>query len=305
MLHIAINNETNSLRCVILGRADHSGPNPNIEDAYDLKSRHHIHKGTYPKESDLTSQLDAMRHALESQGVQVLRPELVKDCNQIFARDMGFVIDDYFFLSNILPARANELLAIDKIINQFPIDKVVYCPEEVHIEGGDVIAHGDHVIVGYYGQEDYKDMITARTNHAAVTFLQEFFPNKNVRGLELVKSKTDAYANVLHLDCCFQPVGKNKAIVYPDGFLNSDDYQWIKDFIGEKNLFILDTKGLYEMHSNVLSIRPDLVISDPSFEDLNQWLTANGIQVVPVAYHEVSKQGGLFRCTTLPLVRKP
>lgn len=305
MLHVGAHNETNPLQCVLLGRADLSGPNPSVEDAYDLKSRHHIQRGTYPKETDLRIQLETMRHALESQGVKVLRPELVKDCNQIFARDMGFVIDDYFFLSNILPAREKELQAIDKIINQIPTDKVVRCPEEVHVEGGDVILYGEYVFVGYYAQTDYSDMVTARTNRAAVAFLQDFFPNKKVKGLELVKSKTDAYGNVLHLDCCFQPVGKDKVIVYPGGFLNHDDYLWIKDFFGEKNVFLLDPQGLYEMHSNVLSIRTDLVISDPSFVALNQWLTDHGIEVVLVAYDEVSKQGGLFRCTTLPLIRKP
>lgn len=305
MFRVGVHNETNTLEWVLLGRADQSGPIPTPHAAYDLKSRHHIEKGTYPEESALTAQLNAMCRTLESHGVNVLRPDMVKDCNQIFARDMGFVIDDYFFLSNILPARANELQAIDKIINQIPTDKVVYCPEEIHIEGGDVVVHGDYVFVGYYDQADYSDMITARTNRAAVAFLQDFFPNKKVKGLELVKSHTDAYSNVLHLDCCFQPVGKDKLIVFSKGFLNPDDYQWIKDFFGEKNLFLLDAQGLYEMHSNVLSIRTDLVISDPSFVTLNQWLTDHGIEVVPVAYDEVSKQGGLFRCTTLPLIRKP
>lgn len=305
MFRVGVHHETNALEWVVLGRADHSGPIPTPQAAYDLKSRQHILAGTYPEEKELVAQLDAMRYALESHGVKVLRPELVAGCNQIFARDMGFVTDDHFFMSNILPAREEEMQAIQHIISQIPTTQVVYCPEEVHIEGGDVIVHGDHVFVGYYDQADYPDMITARTNKSAVTFLQNFFPNKKVIGLELVKSSTDVYTNVLHLDCCFQPVGKDKAIVYPQGFVNNKDFQWIQEFFGHENLFVIDAEGLYEMHANVLSIGPDLVISDPSFTKLNQWLSVNGIQVVPVAYHEVSKQGGLFRCTTLPLVRKP
>ena len=305
MRSVSVANETNALSWVLLGRADQSGPIPTWQEAYDLKSRHHIEAGTYPQEKQLVFQLEAMQNALESNGVKVLRPELVVGCNQIFARDMGFVIDDCFFLSNILPARAAEMQAIQGIIRQIPSHKVIQCPEEVHVEGGDVIVHGDHVFVGYYDQADYPQMITARTNKAAVTFLQDFFPNKNVIGLELVKSATDVYSNVLHLDCCFQPVGKDKAIVCPQGFVNNKDFQWLQQFFGKENLFVMDVEGLYEMHANVLSIRPDLVISDPSFVALNQWLTDHGIQVVPVAYHEVSKQGGLFRCTTLPFVRKP
>jgi N-dimethylarginine dimethylaminohydrolase len=290
---------------VLLGRADHSGSSPSIEDAYDLKSRYHIENGTYPKEKDLMGQLDGMRQALEKQGVLVLRPDLIEGCNQIFARDIGFVIDDFFFLSNILPARAHELNAINEIISQIPSEKIISCPKEVHVEGGDVIVYGDYVFVGYYDQQDYPEMITARTNRNAVSFLKDFFPNKKVIGMELIKYKTDAYNNVLHLDCCFQPVGHDKAIVYPQGFIDPATYDCLQNFFGQNNLYVLDKNGLYEMYTNILSLRPDLVISDPSFVALNQWLRSNGIEVIPVDYHEVSKQGGLFRCTTLPLIRKP
>jgi N-dimethylarginine dimethylaminohydrolase len=109
----------------------------------------------------------------------------------------------------------------------------------------------------------------------------------------------------LHLDCCFQPVGHDKAIVYPQGFIDPATYDCLQNFFGQNNLYVLDKNGLYEMYTNILSLRPDLVISDPSFVALNQWLRSNGIEVIPVDYHEVSKQGGLFRCTTLPLIRKP
>ena len=158
MIQVGVHNETNTLKCVLLGRADHSGSNPTLEEAYDLKSRHHIEKGTYPKEEDLISQLDGMCKALEKQDVLVVRPDLIEGCNQIFARDIGFVIDDFFFLSNILPARAHELNAINEIIGQIPSQKIISCPSEVHVEGGDVIVYNDYVFVGYYDQEDYSGL---------------------------------------------------------------------------------------------------------------------------------------------------
>jgi hypothetical protein len=40
--------------------------------------------------------------------------------------------------------------------------KVVRPPDEVHIEGGDVMLWDDHIFV--YKGSDYKDYITARTN---------------------------------------------------------------------------------------------------------------------------------------------
>ena len=37
---------------------------------------------------------------------------------------------------------------------------------------------------------------------------------------------------------------------------------------------------------------------------VNKWLNNKGIQIDTVPYDEISKQGGLFRCSTLPLIRK-
>jgi arginine deiminase len=90
------------------------------------------------------------------------RPELIADYNQIFTRDIGFVIDGIFIKSNILPERERELDAIQYVIDQIDAMKVVRPPDEVHIEGGDVMLWDDHIFI--YKGSDYKDYITARTN---------------------------------------------------------------------------------------------------------------------------------------------
>ena len=102
MLIPSISNETNQLLCVLLGVADQSGSIPTYDEAYDPKSRLHIAKGTYPNEIDLVHQLDLMQEALQEHGVDVLRPKIVPNCNQIFSRDIAFVIDNYFLLSNAI-----------------------------------------------------------------------------------------------------------------------------------------------------------------------------------------------------------
>ena len=95
MLIPSISNETNPLQCVLLGIADQSGLTPKYEEAYDPKSRFHILKGTYPKEQDLIHQLDLMHAAFEKHGVEVIRPHVVSNCNQIFSRDIAFVVEDF------------------------------------------------------------------------------------------------------------------------------------------------------------------------------------------------------------------
>ena len=86
--------------------------------------------------------------------------------------------------------------------------------------------------------------------------------------------------------------------------MHKEDVRWIENHFGSENLFFADQQSMFEMQSNLLSVRPDLVISDPSFIAVNKWLKTNGIQIVTVPYDEISKQGGLFRCSTLPLIRK-
>ena len=235
--------------------------------------------------------------------MQVYRPHNIPDLNQIFARDIAFVIDDYFFKSNILPDRLGELDAIDYVINQIDPSKVITPPEEVHVEGGDVMLHGDHLFIGTYKGNDYPNYITARTNPEGVKFLKEFFPNKIVKEFDLAKSNTVAEDNALHLDCCFQPVGKDKAIIHREGFRMEAEYQYLVDLFGEENLFHITKREMYDMMSNVFSIAPDVVVSEHGFTRLNDWLRGHGITVEEIPYAEIAKMEGLLRCSTLPLRR--
>lgn len=303
MLKLRVINETDRLKAVILGTAVSNGATPTLEEAYDPKSAEHIKAGTYPIEKDMVAEMDAFAAVLQKYGVQVYRPEIIRDCNQIFTRDIGFVIDDVFIKANILPDRQAEFQAIEYIVKQMNPDKVVTPPEEVHIEGGDVMPWNEHIFIGTYKGDDYKEQVTARTNMAGVAFIQKLFPHKKVKEFDLVKSKTEARDNALHLDCCFQPVGKNKAIIYKGGFRSEADYQYLVDIFGTENLFHIEREEMYEMNSNVFSISPEVVVSEKHFTRLNAWLRAQGFTVEEIPYSEISKQEGLLRCSTLPLLR--
>ena len=303
MLKLRVTNETDRLKAVILGTAVSNGATPTLEEAYDPKSAEHIKAGTYPIEKDMVAEMDAFAAVLQKYGVQVYRPEIIRDCNQIFTRDIGFVIDDVFIKANILPDRQAEFQAIEYIVKQMNPDKVITPPEEVHIEGGDVMPWNEHIFIGTYKGDDYKEQVTARTNMAGVAFIQKLFPHKKVEEFDLVKSKTEARDNALHLDCCFQPVGKNKAIIYKGGFRSEADYQYLVDIFGTENLFHIEREEMYEMNSNVFSISPEVVVSEKHFTRLNAWLRAQGFTVEEIPYSEISKQEGLLRCSTLPLLR--
>ena len=303
MLQLNIQNETSRLRAVVLGSAVSNGPTPTSEQCYDPKSREHVLAGTYPKEKDMMLEMEAVAQVFRKYDVQVFRPKIIEEYNQIFSRDIAFVVENKFIKANILPDRDREILALEHIWLQIPKENRITLPEECHIEGGDVILWNNYIFVGTYTADDYSDFITARTNGKAVKALQQLFPHKIVKAFELRKSNYNPKENALHLDCCFQPIGNGKAIVHKNGFLVEDDYQWLLNFFGEENIFQISKEEMYQMYSNVFSISEKVIISEKNFTRLNNWLRLQGFIVEEVPYAEIAKQEGLLRCSTLPLIR--
>ena len=303
MLDLNIQNETSRLRTVVLGTAFHNGPIPTIEECYDPKSKIHVIAGTYPKEQDMIVEMESVARVFEKYGIKVFRPKVIENYNQIFSRDIGFVIEDKFITANILPDRDLEISAIDHVLDLIPKENRISLPEDCHVEGGDVMPWNNYIFIGTYSGKDYPEYITARTNVNAVKAIQELFPTKIVKSFELRKSNDNAKENALHLDCCFQPIGKDKAILHKNGFLIEEEFLWLVDFFGKENIFEISKDEMYQMNSNVFSISENIIVSEQSFTRLNFWLVEKGFTVEEVPYAEIAKQEGLLRCSTLPLVR--
>ena len=93
------------------------------------------------------------------------------------------------------------------------------------------------------------------------------------------------------------------AILHKNGFLIEEEFEWLVNFFGKKNIFEISKDEMYQMNSNIFSISEDVIVSEQNFTRLNSWLTEKGFTVEKVPYSEISKQEGLLRCSTLPLVR--
>jgi len=304
-MKLNINNETGRLKSVVLGQPVSMGADPTLEESYDAKSCHTIQQGVYPKEEDIIHEMTEFEKVLKKYDVEVIRPDIIKDYNQVFARDVAFVIEDKMILSNLIPDRADEQEAYSKIFEQVEWRKIINLPDTAHIEGGDVIVWNDFLFIGTCFSEDYRNFKTARTNEYAIEILKEYFPKKRIIDLELKKNDTVPYEGILHLDCTFNPVGKDKCIIYKDGFVDESDYRLILDIFGEENCFHVTKEEMFDMNPNIFSISPEVVVSDVAFTRMNRHLQdVWNIKVEEIPYREVSKMGGLLRCSTMPLVRE-
>ncbi|MDQ8748925.1 amidinotransferase [Elizabethkingia miricola] len=304
-MKLNIKNETGRLKSVVLGQPQSMGDTPELKDSYDAKSYQSIKKEIYPVEKDIISEMNAFEKVLHKYNVEVFRPEIIKDYNQVFSRDVAFVIDDKMIISNIIEDRADEQEAYRKIFEKVPWRNIINLPESAHIEGGDVIVWNDFLFVGTCYSQDYRSFKTARTNEYAIEILKEYFPHKRIIDLDLKKDDKNPKKGILHLDCTFNPVGKDKCIIYKDGFVEESDYQLLLDIFGEENCFVINNEEMVAMVPNIFSIDHNIVVTDGSFTRLNQHLREQwNITVEEIPYREVSKMGGLLRCSTMPLVRE-
>lgn len=304
-MKLNIQNETGKLKTVVLGQPHSNGPVPTLEESYDAKSYHTIEQGVYPTEEDIVAEMEGFEAVLKKHGVEVLRPEIIEDYNQVFARDVAFAIEDKLILSNLIPDRADEQGAYSKIFEQIEWRKIINLPDSAHIEGGDVIVWNDFIFVGTCHSEDYRNFKTARTNEYAIEILKEYFPKKRILDLDLKKNDRVPFEGILHLDCTFNPVGKDKCIIYKDGFVDQSDSQLIIDIFGKENCFEVTAEEMFAMNPNIFSISPEVVVSDKAFTRMNQHMRdVWGLTVEEIPYREISKMGGLLRCSTMPLVRE-
>ena len=301
-MNLNVVNETNKLKKVVLGIANSFGEVPLPGDCIDPKTKHYLNNGEYPLENNCITEIENFNNILIDNGVSVIRPKPITDLNQIFTRDIAFVIDNIIFEANTIAARAEEKNGILDILNKEKGSNKIQIPKGIKIEGGDVIINNNFIFIGCCNKKD-ENLKVSRTNKKAVDFIKEVFPNKDVIGFELVKNDNDPYNNILHLDCTMQPVGKNDIIIYEGGFRNKSDYSFINE-IFRNNMIKVTSQDMFNGFPNIFSINNKKVVSDITFHKLNSILKERGYTVEKTMYREISKFGGLFRCSTLPLERK-
>jgi N-dimethylarginine dimethylaminohydrolase len=280
-----VNSETGRLRSVIIGYPDSFVLPAPINHKHTIYHNGHPER---PTRDRLRPEFDRLRAALESCGVEVLQPEPVDDVpDQLTPRDIGFVVGDTFVVASMATScRQDEWRGIGRIIDQIP--NVLWAPDSLVLEGGDVVLDGEHLYVG----------LSERTTREGYAFLRDNFADRYV--VEAVPLRQLHHGeDVLHMDCAFLPVGERHALIYPEGFQRVPDsirdrYEWIEVSRDEQ----------FELATNVLSVSPTTVISRHALKGVNDRLRGAGLEVIELTFDETPKSGGSFRCASLPLKRE-
>ena len=104
----------------------------------------------------------------------------------------------------------------------------------------------------------------------------------------------------LHLDCIFNVVSPEVALIYPNALTKKD----IDFFASRYELIEVSQEEQFQLGTNVLSIGNKWVFSLPVNGNVNKQLRNRGFEVIEVDITEIIKSGGSFRCCTLPILRE-
>ncbi|NOY70983.1 MAG: N-dimethylarginine dimethylaminohydrolase [Gammaproteobacteria bacterium] len=232
------------------------------------------------------SQQQKFMDILNSNGVRVLLADQIPGCGtQHYTRDIGFAIDNVFFVAN--PRRHNrkqELGGIHDLLSKF--SKVAHIDNGA-IEGGDVIVDDNYIIIGL-GEETNKEGIDCLKNK-----MQQSGIDREIITLEF------AHRGVIHLDTKFNIPIKGVGLIHPKSF-KSKSLKWLEN---QFDLIEATDEEMKNIEINTFSISPKKVVMQKRSSRLASLLEKKGVEVIFVDYSEVLKLPGAFRCTTLPIER--
>ncbi|MBI4919038.1 hypothetical protein HY837_03850 [archaeon] len=284
-LELNVNSETGVLKEVVLGC-------PYTFNQVPLKilneRQKHFFGVNAPRKEKIIEEYENFKQCLIKNSVKIHEVEPVEGVQeQIFTRDVGFVINDVFVVSSMAKEeRKNEIKGLNKILEKIHPSKILYAPENANIEGGDVIYDKEEIFVG----------IGQRTGLQGLFFLKKNFPNYKITPIYLKRPSQGE--DVLHLDCSFMPICKEHAFLYRQGI-----YDLPRSFQDKYSFILLTKEEQQELFTNVLSLSPTKVISRKSSKKMNLYLEGLNVEVLELNFYETTKIGGAFRCASLPLYR--
>jgi N-dimethylarginine dimethylaminohydrolase len=277
-MNFYVDSEFGQLRDLLLGSIRNFTMNAPINS-----TQHHYYSISPPKIEKLVEQEKRLVEVLESYGVALHQlPQKETSFTQFFVRDIAVVIGNTVVVCAMKESiRQEETLALEQL---FPSSThQVLRVNTGFVEGGDILIDRSTLYVG----------LGERTNVAGLDFLRRSFG----KSFEIVPLRLAS--TFLHLDVVFNIVGKGHALIYSPALERSSVELLAKRY----TLIEVTDEEQFHLAVNVLSLSPDIVVSDLRNSRVNSMLTEKGYKVIELEFDEIGKMGGAFRCGTCPLRR--
>lgn len=251
-----------------------------IEEVINNTQTHYAKENINPRKA--VAQFDSFLRVLQREGIEVeLLSPVAQLPEQVFTRDIGFVIGECAFLSNMYhPIRQQETWEVEKFWEERGL---TFQRLQSHIEGGDLFVDEETIWLGVGG----------RTLREAAKELQRRLPEHEVVPIEM-------RAEYLHLDCVFNVVAPDIALVYREAI----PPMLLERLKRRYELVAVTEHEQFCMGTNMLSLGDGKVVSQPQNQRINETLLRLGLDVLEVDISEIIKSGGAFRCMTFPLRRE-
>jgi len=245
------------------------------------------------QEGSIVTQQKELVSILEKYGVDIIWAEDVPGSKyQIFTRDPFIVIDDKFILSHMKEReRQSEPEGAKLLLDTVDPVKKICSPQDAIVEGGDIIPHGDKLLIGQDG---------LRTNKNGFEFIKKHFENKfDIIPIYMQENMKDR--SLMHLDCAFSPVWYDTMLVAPDGIRDKSLYTLQEIF---PNIITVSKRQCDELGVNVISLGDKTVIVQKRHKKIINNLESKGFNVEVINSYASADLEGFSRCMTCPLERE-
>ncbi|MDV4151997.1 arginine deiminase family protein [Clostridium sp. AL.422] len=199
---------------------------------------------------------------------------------QVFAQDIGFVIDDVLFISKM--KQKERQIETESFMSFIKDNNIKYYEMTNNIEGGDVLKYQNVVFVG----------ISSRTTIEAANELQESLISMG-NNSKVIPINFDA--SKIHLDCVFNTLDKDSGVISPYVY----DRKIIEEHI--KNLYEISKKDADNFGTNYVYLGNRKLIS--SNKVVSELLEEKGYEVEYVDYSEIIKSKGSLGCSSMFIER--
>lgn len=213
-------------------------------------------------------------------GVKVQFLDFNDSPSQVFTKDIGFIIEDILFISNMKePIRQPE---INELIKFSSNKDITVHHMKSNAEGGDIFIHNNKIFIG---QGD-------RTSPEAAEEITQVLSHNNMN-YEIIKVYFDT--SKIHLDCVFNILDKDTCII-SDNILNPE--VTTKYF---SNIIKVSKNDADSLAPNIINLGNNNVLC--CNENLNNILLSRGYNSVLINFSEIIKANGSIGCCFLTLLR--